>query len=98
MLCLFCNGIERTYKSEPGIDFICSKCVQILLSASPEQLYKAYCKAKTEGYVNKVRAIEFFLDSEAFNNDRKTKKSQRGMVRKRPLRKVRPTRDQIRAK
>jgi hypothetical protein len=33
MECLFCNDLEPNYQPEPGKDFICSQCVQLLLSA-----------------------------------------------------------------
>ena len=90
-LCLFCN--EQVYKTDA--DYICGSCVQVLLNADQADLKRAYNKAIEKGYLNKARAIESFLIPEEFNV-RETKKSKRNMVRKRPLRKTRPTRDELR--
>ena len=45
MCCLFCNGQERNYKPDPGVEFICGTCVQLFLGASEEELSRAYQKA-----------------------------------------------------
>jgi hypothetical protein len=94
MDCLFCGFPENGYRSGPDKDFICSRCVQLLLSADQEDLLTAHAKAIEKGYLNKARAIESFLFSETINV-RKTKVNKRNMARKRPLRTARPTRDQL---
>ena len=95
MGCLFCSGQGPNYKLGPNVDFICSSCVQQLLSASQEDLKRAYTKAIEKGYQNKAKAIESFLDEERHYG--KTENSKRNMERKRPVRKVRPSRHKVRA-
>jgi hypothetical protein len=90
-LCLFCN--EQVYKTDA--DYICGSCVQLLLNADQADLERAYKNAIDKGYSNKARAIESFFIPEEINV-RKTQKSKRNMVRKRPLRKARPPRDELR--
>ena len=94
MMCLFCAGIEKNYK--PGTDFICSRCVQILLAADQEQLKKAYQKAMDKGYTNKAYAIETFLHERTLDHERETKKPKRGLGRKTVGRMARLKRDQLR--
>jgi len=94
--CLFCNGTERNYKPPPDTEFICGSCVQLLLRVDKEDLKRAYTKAVNLGYMRKARAIETFL-TEEITIERKTQKSKRNMERKRPLRKVRPSRHKVRA-
>jgi hypothetical protein len=93
-LCLFCNGKEPNYKPGPGIDFICSRCVQLLLGADQNDLKKAHVKAIEKGYPDKAKSIESLLDEGEYYG--KTKKSERNLERKRPLRKVRPSRHKVR--
>ena len=95
MECLFCSDFEKKYKPESGNDFICSQCVQLMLGAEQEDLKQAYDKAIEKGFPLKARAIESFLIPEEFNV-RETKKSQRGFIRKKPVRVVRPSRDELR--
>ena len=52
-------------------------------------------KALQKIYRNKAKAIESFLNPEEINA-RETKKHQRNMGRKRPVRAIRPSRNQIR--
>ncbi len=94
--CLFCNDLEKNYQPEQGKDFICSHCVQMLISADQADLKRAYTKAIEKGFINKARAIESFLIPEEVNV-RKTEKLKRNMGRKRPMRTARPSRDKIRA-
>jgi hypothetical protein len=95
MECLFCGLPEKGYPSDPDKEFICSRCVQILLSADQEDLNRAYRKAIEKGYPNKARAIESFLMPEEINA-RETKVTKRNLVRKRPMQSVRPSRNQLR--
>ena len=44
-LCLFCNRSEKKYKPETDKHFICSQCVQLMLSANQAELMRAYNKA-----------------------------------------------------
>jgi len=60
-LCLFCNGTEENYKPVSQVDFICGTCVQLLLTASQEDLKRSYINAMNAGYTNKTEAIKSFL-------------------------------------
>jgi hypothetical protein len=66
----------------------------MLISAEQEDLKRAHTKAIEKGFTNKARAIESFLIPEEVDV-RKTKKLKRNMVRKRPMRTARPSRDQL---
>jgi hypothetical protein len=88
MHCLFCNKLEKNYRLNKDIEFVCSECVNLLADADREGLKRAYQKAQNEGFMRKLSAIESFLLEETIN-DRKAKNSQRNMVRKRPLRTTR---------
>jgi hypothetical protein len=94
-VCLFCNRLEKKYKPELGKYFICSLCVQLMLSADQAELTRAYSKAIEMGYPDKARAIQSFLIPEEINV-RETKQARRNMGRKRPMRTARPSRDQLR--
>ena len=93
--CLFCNCPENNYKAGPDTDFICSPCVQILLQGNQIELKRAYDKAIEKGYPNKARAIESFLQPEEIYV-RETKKPKCSSIRKKSMRVVRPSRNQIR--
>ena len=96
MSCLFCNDQEKNYKPGLGIEYICSRCVILLGNADQGDLKRALVKAVEKGFNNKASALKSFIIEDEFNG-RKTKKSKRNMVRKRPLRKIRPSRDKVRA-
>ena len=86
MSCLFCGFPENRYRPDAENKFICSKCVQLLLSADQVELKRAYSKAIEKGYSNKARAIKSFLILEGkVNGQRKpfTKKCRRHTHRKR---------------
>ena len=93
--CLFCNSSDKKYKSESDKDFICPQCVQVMLSTDQAELKRAYSKAIEKGYQNKANAIASFLIPEEINA-REAKISKRNMVRKRPMRTARPSRNQLR--
>ena len=95
-VCLFCNGMDIKYKPESSKDFICSLCVQILISATQEEMKRAHSKAIKRGYTRKANAIESFLIEGEASNERKTKTTRRNLVRERPMREVRPTSNQLR--
>ncbi len=94
--CLFCNKLKEKFKPESNKYFICYRCVQLFLAADQEDLRKAQAQAIEKGYSNKARAIESFLTPEEINV-RETKQARRSLVRKRPMRTVRPSRNQLRA-
>jgi len=96
MVCLFCDRIEKDCKPAKGIDYICSNCVLLLANANQDDLKRTYFKAEAKGLENKVSALKSFIIEDEIN-DRKTKNFKRDMERKRPLRKVRPSRHKIRA-
>ena len=95
MTCLFCNEREKNYRPEPGIEYICGTCVCLLADADQDDLKRAYRKALDKGYLRKASALESFMHEEA--NYGKAKKSKRDLERERSVRKVRPSRHEIRA-
>ena len=96
MCCLFCHCPEKKYKPSQYVEFVCSRCVLLLASADEENLRRGLAKAEEKGLLNKVSVIKSFIIEDQ-NNDRKTKKHQRNMERKRPVRAARPARNEIRA-
>jgi hypothetical protein len=96
MECLFCDGMEKDYKTSKGIDYICSNCVLLLVDADQDDLKRAYVKAMEKGLKNKVSALKSFIIEDEIN-ERKTKRFKRNLVRERSLRKVKPSRHKIRA-
>jgi len=95
-LCLFCNGEEPGYKPEQWIEFICGSCVQLFLAAAPDQVRAAHKKAVDGGYLNKANALEMFF-KEGIEDEQETGKVRPDMERERPVRAVRPSRNEIRA-
>ena len=95
-LCLFCNGEGPGYRPAPAVEFICSRCVQLLLATTTEQVRAAYKKAIDGGLSNKARALEMFF-KEGVHDEQETGTARSDMVRKRPMRAVRPARHELRA-
>ena len=93
--CLFCNQ-EENYNRNSNTEFACIRCVQLLLGADQDDLKQAHSIAIDKGYDRKAKAIESFLIPEEINV-RETKQVRRNMVRKRHMRTVRPSRNQLRA-
>ena len=94
--CLICDDDEASrYNPGKGKDFICSRCVQILLATDQEHLNRAYQKAMDKGYINKAYAIDSFLHEGTFDHERKAEKPKRGLVREKISRLAGPSRDQI---
>ena len=94
--CLMCNDNETSeYTPGNGADFVCSRCVQLLLTADQILLIRAYQKARDTGYTDKARAIESFLSERTFDHERKAEKPKRGLVREKISRLAGPSRDQI---
>jgi hypothetical protein len=93
--CLFCGRPEKGYTPSMSLDFICSRCVQLLLAADQGDIERAYEKAVHLGFVGKATAIETFLVEKGDNAE--TEESERGMVRERFVQEAGFTRDQVRA-
>ena len=93
--CLFCGQYEKGYKPSKSVDFICSRCVQLLLEADQGELMRAYEKAVRLGYAGKASAIKTFLIAE--DEHAETEEPERGMVRERFVQEVGFARDQVRA-
>ena len=81
-LCLFCNSPEINYKPQANVDFICSRCVQMLLGADQEDLKRAHTKAIDMGYLDKASAIESFLMEDENEQRKPTRYDQRTFDRK----------------
>ena len=83
--------MDIKYKAQIDIDFICFRCVQLLLGADQQDLKRAHAKAIEKGFTNKANAIESFLIPEGLDELRKpaTKKRGRHSNRKRTVRTVR---------
>jgi hypothetical protein len=96
MDCLFCCDADTDDKPETGNDLICPLCVQKLLEADQEDLRRAHGKAIERGYARKAKAIESFLIEGELTNEPEAKKPERSIIRKKPMRMVRPTRNQLR--
>ena len=95
-LCLFYNGEEPGYRPGLETEFVCGRCVQLFLAATPDQVRAAYKKAVDGGYHNKARALEIFF-KEWVLYEQEAGKVGSGMVRKRPVRSVRLARNELRA-
>jgi len=97
MVCQFCGFPEPGYRPGADKEFICSTCVLLLVAADQPELKQAYDKALEKGCQNKATAIESFLIKEE-SNAREAKVSERNLVRKRTMRTVRPSRNQLKKK
>ena len=96
MNCLFCCDADTDDKPKTEKDLICPLCFQLLLSGSQEDLKRAHARAIKRGYERKAKAIESFLIEEEITYEPKAQKPKRSVIRKKPMRVVRPTRNQIR--
>ncbi len=105
MACLLCNLPETQFNPDRAkrvavkhpehvTGLICSSCMQVLITSSPEKIRKAYQLALNEGMLDKARALENLLEDEE-QDGRKTKKSKRNLIRESPLRMVKPTLNKI---
>ena len=106
MNCLLCGSPEIKFNlnrsqhetvkhPEDVTGLICSDCMQVLISSSQEKIKAAYQKALDAGLMDKAKALETFLE-EKEQDVRETKKPKRNLIRKGPLRMVRPTANEIR--
>jgi hypothetical protein len=98
MECLFCSNL-RNCIPELGKGTICSWCFHLLNSADQQYLKQLYGNTIEDGNTEKARLLRHFLifKDAGGMNDLKTKKSKRNLVRKRPVRTVRPARTRERA-
>ncbi len=105
MVCVFClkeetyqcNGRRIPFRHDEEVtSFVCSWCVQLLLNAPQEKLIKAYNLATEKGWMDKAYHLENFITKEDIAYDSETGEVRSNMVRKRPLRKIRPARYKIR--
>lgn len=97
MDCVFCHQQEKhncPHDKEVS-SFVCSRCVQKFLLMSQEQIKGAYNLAVEKGYLEKASWLKRFIDDEEYYAE--TKEDGRDLVRKRPMRKARSARHQIRA-
>lgn len=70
----------------------CGRCVLILVAATRDKKIALLERLTAAGRVEEARAVESFISPEEDAIDEPTKKFRRVVVRKRPLRKVRPPR------
>ena len=81
-VCLFCSREEgHGYKPEKEIEFVCSRCVQLLSGAHQEDLQRAHKKAIEHGYQNKAKAVAMFIEKE-IKDGKKPEKRRRHFNRK----------------
>jgi hypothetical protein len=69
--------------------------MQVLIATRQGKVKEAYDKALNDGLIDKTKALETLLEEEE-QDVRETKKPKRNLVRKGPLRMVRPTTNKIR--
>jgi len=82
MGCLFCHKEEGyNYRPEKEIEFVCSRCVQILLRAEQDDLKRAYAKALKHGYESKAKPVAMFIEKE-IQDGKKPEKRRRHFNRK----------------
>ncbi len=55
-ICILCSGSEQNYTPSEDCNIICSKCTQVLISSTQEQILAAYNKAVK---LQKTDAINF---------------------------------------
>ena len=85
MGCLFCG--QSPYKADS--EYICGRCVQILLNADQAELAEGRARCIEKGYSRKTRTIDSFLIPEGINEQRKpAKKRRRHINRKRIVRAI----------
>ena len=88
--CALCHReVEENVDSQKAIT--CGRCVQILLTVSRDNKIAYREKLISEGKLEEARAVESFTAPEEKTDEEPTKKFRRTVVRKRPLRKVRPS-------
>ena len=96
-LCLWCSQPEpcKHYHPSKDVEFICSRCTQLLCRCTQEKLRELLNQCEAKGYDSKVEALKSFIGELEYVPE--TRKVRSGMVRKRPVRPLRPARYEIRA-
>lgn len=94
--CLWCNGSESSNGYKPGnhVDFVCSGCVQLLCGLSQDKLRELQEQCQARGFERRLEAQKSFIGELEYVPE--TRKIRSGMVRKGPVRPVRPARYEIR--
>ncbi len=82
MSCLLCHRQEK-YNSNPGAEYVCSQCVQLLLMMNQEELKRGYALAVEKGYSNKAYALESFIMEESGEQINKRRNTGKRNTRKR---------------
>jgi len=90
--CLYCGQPEKSCKPSKSVDFICGRCVQLLITADQADLKLSYEKALTKGHIEKASAIKSFLVEEEHGE---TEEPERSMGRERAMQAVRPARYEV---
>ena len=92
------NGKEVACLHEKEVSsFVCSNCVHRLLQMPQSKIIEAYNLAIEQGLSDKASWLVSFFDDELEEfYVTETGKARPNMVRKRPLRKVRPSRHKVR--
>jgi hypothetical protein len=94
--CLFCN-CEENFNRNPGTEYICGSCVQLLFGVNQDDLNRAHNLATNKGHVSKAKAIESFLIPEGHNKQRKPESKFRiNINRKRIARHSRNKKERVR--
>ena len=107
MTCLLCTLSEKQFNLNRGqripakhpqdvTGLICSDCMQVLITTKQRKVKQAYDKALNDGLMDKAKVLETHLEEEE-QDVRETKKPKRNLIRKSPLRMVRPSLNEIRS-
>jgi len=70
--------------------------MQVLITTKQRKVKQAYDKALNDGLIDKAKVLETLLEEEE-QDVRETKKPKRNLIRKSPLRMVRPSLNEIRS-
>ena len=91
------NRGQRVAVKHPGdvTGVICSNCMQVLIATKQGKVKETYDRALNDGLMDKAKVLEILLEEEE-QDVRETKKPKRNLIRKGPLRMVRPTANEIR--
>jgi len=88
--CVLCHREVRD-NIDPQKIITCVLCVQGLLTATIENKITYRERLISEGKLEEAKAVESFITPEEDVTDEPTKKFRRALVRKRPVRKTRPS-------
>ena len=107
MDCSLCTLAEKQFDLNRGqripakhpqdvTGLICSDCMQVLITTKQRKVKQAYDNALNDGLMDKAKVLETLLEEEE-QDVRETKKPKRNLIRKSPLRMVRPSLNEIRS-